>query len=351
MMNLKLGALPHGLAVMGTVIIFFAAFAVLVLLVVNEVSALLADQEFVDELDAFKESIYETLNESGVKIVRDLDPRYTSAELNSYFDMFMAVFNAFALQLLLTMYIMFEKVEVNMFSGQTMSEIEKQVTGYISLKTALSLLTGAVVAVILVLLRVKLAVMFGILSFVLNYIPNVGSMIAMFLPMPVVIVDKNLEQWQKIGAFVGPGAVQAYVGNALEPMMFGKSLNMTPMSILAALVIWGSVWGIIGAILSVPMLTIQKILLTKANHPLAKHTLAMIREDASIDENDPDGAEAKKLKQDTGKGPMPKAGNSASEMSSREQDIMVNPLQAGSQLVVASSESLPPDAHDDAEDV
>eukprot|EP01043_Picozoa_sp_COSAG02_P007814 COSAG02_NODE_240_length_27672_cov_67.291445_21_plen_107_part_00 len=106
-MNLKLGALPHGLAVMGTVTIFFAAFAVLVLLVVNEVSALLADQEFVDELDAFKESIFETLNESGVKIVRDLDPRYTSAELNSYFDMFMAVFNAFALQLLLTIYIMF----------------------------------------------------------------------------------------------------------------------------------------------------------------------------------------------------------------------------------------------------
>jgi AI-2 transport protein TqsA len=66
-----------------------------------------------------------------------------------------------------------------------------------------------VVAVILVLLGVKLAVMFGILSFVLNYIPNIGSMIAMFLPMPIVIVDKNLEQWEKIGAFVGPGAVQA----------------------------------------------------------------------------------------------------------------------------------------------
>eukprot|EP01043_Picozoa_sp_COSAG02_P007815 COSAG02_NODE_240_length_27672_cov_67.291445_22_plen_239_part_00 len=238
-----------------------------------------------------------------------------------------------------------------MFSGQTMSEIEKQVTGYISLKTALSVLTGAVVAVILVLLRVKLAVMFGILSFVLNYIPNIGSMIAMFLPMPIVIVDKNLEQWQKIGAFVGPGAVQAYVGNALEPMVFGKSLNMTPMSILAALVIWGSVWGIIGAILSVPMLTIQKILLTKANHPLAKHSLAMIREDASIDENDPDGAEAKKLKQDTENRPMPKAGNSAPEMTSREQDITVNPLQAGSQPVGASSESSPPAANGDVDDV
>jgi hypothetical protein len=134
-------------------------------------------------------------------------------------------------------------------------------------------------------------------------------------------------------------------------MMFGKSLNMTPMSILAALVIWGSVWGIIGAILSVPMLTIQKILLTKANHPLAKHALGMIREDASIDENDPDGAEAKKLKQDTNDGPMPNVGKSASKMTSREVDHMDNPLQGGSQPVVASLESSPPDVDDDADDV
>ena len=124
-------------------------------------------------------------------------------------------------------------------------------TNYIALKTILSFVTGLVVAVILLILQVKLAVMWGILSFVLNFIPNVGSMIAMFLPMPVVLVDKNLADWQKVGAFVGPGAVQGYVGNALEPMVFGKSLNMTPLSILMALVTWTSLWGIMGAILSV----------------------------------------------------------------------------------------------------
>ena len=119
----------------------------------------------------------------------------------------------------------------------------------------------------------------------LNFIPNVGSMIAMFLPMPVVIVDPGLEMWQKVGAFVGPGIVQGYVGNALEPMVFGKSLNMTPLAILAALVIWGSVWGLMGAILSVPLLGIQKICLTHANHPMAKYFLSLIREDPTVDEN------------------------------------------------------------------
>ena len=153
--------------------------------------------------------------------------------------------------------------------------------GYIGLKTALSALTGAIVAAILLILQVKLAVMFGILSFALNYIPNVGSMIAMFLPMPIVLVDDNLGTWQKIGAFAGPGAVQGYVGNALEPVMFGKLLNMTPMSILFALVFWSAIWGLLGAVLSVPLLGIQKILCSHANHPLAKVMLAMIREDAT----------------------------------------------------------------------
>merc|ERR1712072_1299742 len=134
----------------------------------------------------------------------------------------------------------------------------RSVNSLTCLRSSSSFVTGVVVAIIMLALQVKLAVMWGILSFVLNYIPNVGSMIAMFLPMPIVIVDDALATWQKIGAFVGPGAVQGYVGNALEPMVFGKSLNMTPLSILAALVAWSSVWGILGAILSVPLLASRR---------------------------------------------------------------------------------------------
>merc|ERR1719272_2852394 len=181
---------------------------------------------------------------------------------------------------------MSEKTMPTLFSptNKIMMEIETQVMGYISLKTALSFVTGVIVAIILLVLGVKLAIMFGLLSFVLNFIPNVGSMIAMFLPLPIVIVDDGLATWQKICAFAGPGAVQGYVGNALEPMVFGKSLNMTPLSILSALVLWSSIWGLLGAILSVPMLGIQKITMAHANHPLAKTVLSMIREDPTVDE-------------------------------------------------------------------
>ena len=106
----------------------------------------------------------------------------------------------------------------------------------------------------------------------------------MFLPLPVVLLDPALVSWQKIGAFAGPGSVQGYVGNVLEPTVFGASLNMTPLSILAALVMWSSVWGLPGAILSVPMLGIHKISMNYINHPFAMYMLMLIREDPTLDE-------------------------------------------------------------------
>merc|ERR1712153_22495 len=66
--------------------------------------------------------------------------------------------------------------------------------------------------------------------------------------------------------------------------VFGASLNLTPLSILGGLVLWGSIWGLPGAVLSVPMLGAQKILCVYCNHPFAKYCLILIREDPTLDE-------------------------------------------------------------------
>jgi predicted PurR-regulated permease PerM len=277
----------HGMCVLLMLFGTFAGLGVLVSVIVNEVQGVLGDPKFMNDLNSFVEDTYANLNSSGIKILRYDGPEgYTSEDISNHLSTISAAFNWAALLLLLTVYIMSEKTDRTLFNKNNviLMEIETQVKYYIALKFALSFLTGLVVAIILLGLQVKLAVMFGLLSFLLNFIPNVGSMIAMVLPLPIVIVDPNLATWQKIGSFVGPGAVQGYVGNALEPMVFGKSLNMTPMSILMALVIWSSIWGIIGAILSVPLLGIQKILLSHANHPMAKYFMTLIREDPTIDE-------------------------------------------------------------------
>ena len=112
--------------------------------------------------------------------------------------------------------------------------------------------TGCLVAVMLMLCGIQMAVLFGIMSFVMNYIPNVGSIIAIFLPLPVVLLDFDLAGWQQAGAFIGPGIVQLVVGNVVEPQLFGSSLNMTPLSILAALLIWTAVRPPLPPILHAP---------------------------------------------------------------------------------------------------
>jgi AI-2 transport protein TqsA len=281
------GMMPHALSVILTLVISFVTLFAIAYLVYGELSVMLNDDDFVNNLKDAVDDAYSSLNASGIKIIREEKEGYTPEEAAGFIGIFSNIANLAVLILLLWIYLIAEKFNPTVFDcrNPTLMEIENQAKNYIALKTILSFVTGLVVAIILLVLQVKLAVMWGLLSFVLNFIPNVGSMIAMFLPMPVVIVDPGLETWQKIGAFAGPGAVQGYVGNALEPMVFGKSLNMTPLAILAALVIWGSVWGLMGAILSVPLLGIQKILMQKTNHPIAKYCVMLIREDPTVDEN------------------------------------------------------------------
>merc|ERR1719162_780275 len=128
-----------------------------------------------------------------------------------YIGLFSDFFNQFALVMLFVVYLMIEKnADADMLKGDSacIKEVGAMIDHYIGLKTALSFMTGVIVAIILLGIGIKLAALFGIMSFVLNYIPNVGSVMAMVLPTPVVLPTPNLVTWQKIATFAGPGAVQ-----------------------------------------------------------------------------------------------------------------------------------------------
>ena len=250
--TLKLGP---GLGVLCTIGVVGSIFGALGGLVAWQVGDVLSDPSFMDKLGLMEQDMYSSLNDSGIGVIQETDTRYTMAEVTGILTSFNDSLSYTFVVLMIWIYIMSEKTEKKMFSGDTgiLPEIETMTTGYIGLKTKLSLLTGVLTGAILGLLGVRLAALFGILAFVLNYIPNVGSMIAMFLPMPIVLVDDSLSTVMKVLAFILPGGVQAVIGNVVEPAQFGKLLNMTPMSILFALLFWSAIWGILGAILSVPV--------------------------------------------------------------------------------------------------
>eukprot|EP01043_Picozoa_sp_COSAG02_P056182 COSAG02_NODE_6625_length_3452_cov_19.679392_2_plen_568_part_00 len=195
--------------------------------------------------------------------------------------------NQVVLVLLLSIYIIVERPEGRTVSGDhaIMEEVEDLIKNYINLKTAISALTGLLVTIFLLIGNCPLAAVWGLLSFMLNFIPNVGSALAIVLPLPIIILadEQTMSQGQKAIAILGPTAVQGYVGNALEPTLFGAALNLTAISILLGLVLFSAVWGLPGAVLSVPILGIMKIVAHHTDHPQAKMFLATVREDAEVD--------------------------------------------------------------------
>ncbi|MEE4375955.1 MAG: AI-2E family transporter [Candidatus Competibacteraceae bacterium] len=137
--------------------------------------------------------------------------------------------------------------------------VESRVRRYIVIKTFISALTGVLVGVVLSVLGVDLAMAFGLFAFLLNFIPSIGSIIATLLPLPVVLLSPALSGTLLMLAIVLPGAVQITLGNIVEPKMMGRSLDLHPVTVLLALIFWGSIWGMVGMFLATPMTAVIKI--------------------------------------------------------------------------------------------
>ncbi len=143
------------------------------------------------------------------------------------------------------------------------SEIETGIKKYVTTKILLSALTGFLVFLILRLFAVPYAISFGAIAFVLNFIPNLGSVIATLVPLPVMLFMPDLSMTSVLVALLLMAVAQNVIGNVVEPRMLGKSLDLHPVTVLAALVLWGAIWGFPGMILAVPLTSVVKVVLEK----------------------------------------------------------------------------------------
>ncbi|WP_417394074.1 AI-2E family transporter [Gimesia chilikensis] len=142
-------------------------------------------------------------------------------------------------------------------------EIEQKIRSYISTKLIISLVTGILVGVTLSLFGLELALVFAILTFLLNFIPSVGSLIATLLPIPVAVAQFSDSPWTIAGVILIPGGIQMAIGNGIEPKIMGEGLQLHPVTVLLALSFWTLLWGPIGAILAVPITAGIRIVLMR----------------------------------------------------------------------------------------
>jgi predicted PurR-regulated permease PerM len=137
--------------------------------------------------------------------------------------------------------------------------VDARVRQYLITKTLISLGTGALTTIILLILGVDFALLWGFLTFLLNFIPNIGSIVSVIFPLLISFLQFDSVATPLL-VLILLGATQFAMGNVVEPKLMEFSLNLSPLLVLVSLFFWGWIWGVWGMILAVPMMSTVKII-------------------------------------------------------------------------------------------
>ena len=140
-----------------------------------------------------------------------------------------------------------------------LDNIDSQIQKYLAIKTVVSFFTGIFATVVLLLFGVDFAIVFGFFTFILNYIPNIGSIIATAMPVSIAFFQFDT-LWPAIWIIIIMGSIQMILGNIIEPRLMGEGLGLSTLVVLFFLFFWYWLWGIPGMILAVPTAAIVKII-------------------------------------------------------------------------------------------
>jgi AI-2 transport protein TqsA len=138
-------------------------------------------------------------------------------------------------------------------------EAAARVRRYLTEMFMFSVVTGVLVGGILGLLGVRFWLSFGFLAFVLNFIPTIGPILATVLPAPAIFLDPELTDTAKVLAILLPSAVQIVIGNVIQPRFQSRTQGVHPVATMLALIVFGMLWGTVGAVLAVPLTAVLKI--------------------------------------------------------------------------------------------
>ena len=264
--------LSNGLAmlvVIASIVVFGVLIGVIVGGSINDFRQDLP--EYQTRLAGITAQLFERLQAFGIDVVQLREGFNPSAALsmagNTLAQFGNMMTNAFLI-LLTVIFILAEEVGFTdklKFIGdskKTLHAINQFTSGvnrYVALKTTMSLLTGCLILVWLWFLGVDYFVLWGLLAFLLNFVPTLGSIIAAVPAVLLALIQLGVGEAALTGA--GFLVVNFVVGNVLEPRLMGKGLNLSTLVVFLSLVFWGWVLGPIGMLLSIPLTMTVKIAL------------------------------------------------------------------------------------------
>ena len=147
--------------------------------------------------------------------------------------------------------------------SETFKSITDQIQRYVVTKIGMNLGAGITIGIVLSIFGLDFAIIWGVFVFLFNFIPTIGSAIALIAPVLMALIQSDSIGYALLIAAVIAGLQTAFF-NLLEPMIIGKRLNLNPVVILFSVLIWGYIWGIVGMLLSVPLTAIIKIVISNS---------------------------------------------------------------------------------------
>src|SRR5664280_592279 len=267
--------IPRGLALVIVIlgmIILFSGFAVLIGGTISSFSGNLSKYE--STLTSLSDSFVKFLNDKGLNIHQDqlfnfVQPakilEFTATALNTLVNMMGNTF-------LILLIVLFTLMEFGSFSIKAkailigtdesvsyISTILQNIRHYLGIKTLICLLTGVLVFIALLIIGVDYPLLWALIAALMNYIPNIGSIIAALPAVLFALVQLGFggALWT-LGSFM---IVNNVLGNFIEPRIMGKGLGLSTLVVFLSLLFWGFILGIVGMILSAPFTMAIKIIL------------------------------------------------------------------------------------------
>ncbi len=268
---------PHWLLTMLSSAILISLLSLTVSLISSNIQQLTASiPAYEKNLNSLAEKINSTydidLVQSITSAIRDFN---FSEILSSLFGALTSIFgNAFLILLYLVFILLEEtifqrKLEAIYHSPESrerarkmLSKIDRSINNYIAIKTLTSLSTGFLSFWVLYFVGLDAPFFWAFIIFMLNYIPNIGSLIATLFPTVFALLQFG-DLTHPFLVLVIVGAIQLTIGSLLEPRIMGNTLNMSPLVVFLTLALWGTLWGVTGMLLSVPITVIIILILNE----------------------------------------------------------------------------------------
>ena len=249
--------------------ITFSFFVLVLLLGAIVVILIFSVEDFINGADQYKQSLTDMVllaqsyaNQLNISIdLQKIQKTLSSLPLLKYAQMLtsevLSILGNIFLILIFTIF-MIAGSKKKSPQNPMVNEILSKVSAYVSGKFFLSLATGFLVWLVLVLFDVELAFIFALLTVLLNFIPTIGSMLAIALPVPILLLQFQLS-WSFFVVLAITGLIQFVIGNVIEPKMMGDSMDLHPITVLICFMFLGLIWGVAGMFLAVPITAILKI--------------------------------------------------------------------------------------------